>query len=300
MRNHARRLIFASALLLPLAHPASACDALVKASHALNAGDEAGARAAATAERVKGCTNTEAALTRRVAALATFNRIANAVGNGARLDTFETELRSVRDDVGGPWQILDALGDIERQRKNYESAAVLYQQALEDSANEELTPEWMAPDKAYILRLDQLASEMRLASAKPVKLAMRGACKFSYRGIAIRKKATPVRYIFGTAEFTPEGLQSARDLFECLKSAKPVAITLIGHTDPVGSPEANQKLSLARAQALAHYLVDAGYKGTWTTVGKGEEEPFRPDDPSAYDEAMLHQLDRRVEVDVEK
>lgn len=300
MRNRVKRLMFASAVLLPLAYPANACDALTKASEALNRSDEAGARAAATAERTKLCSNTEAALTRRVAALATFNRIANAVGGGARLDTFDGELKAVRDDVGGPWQILDALGDIDRQRKNYESAATYYQQALEDAANEELTPEWMAPDKAYILRLDRLVSEMRLAAAKPVKLAMRGACKFSYRGVSIRKKATPVRYVFGTAEFTPEGLQSAKDLFECLKSAKPEAITLIGHTDPVGSAEANKKLSLARAEALANYLVDAGYSGTWTTVGKGEEEPFEPDDPSAYDEAMLHQLDRRVEVDVEK
>ncbi len=295
-----KRLIVASAVLLPLANPASACDALVEASEALNRGDEAGARSAAALERTKACSDTEAALTRRVAALATFNRIANAVGGGASLETFQGELEAARDDVGGPWQILDALGDIDRARKKYESAATYYQQALEDAANEQLTPEWMAPDNAYILRLDRLASEMRLAAARPVKLAMRGACKFSYRGVSIRKKATPVRYVFGTTEFTPEGLQSAKDLFECLKSAKPVSITLIGHTDPVGGTEANKTLSLARAEALAHYLVDAGYKGTWTTVGKGEEEPFKPDDPSAYDEAMLHQLDRRVEVDVEK
>ncbi|WP_429120054.1 OmpA family protein [Ensifer sp. 4252] len=293
-------LIIASAILLPLAYPASACDALVKASEALNRGDEVGARSAAAPASTKACSSTEAALTQRVAALATFNRIANAVGAGARLDTFEGELEAVRSDVGGPWQILDALGDIDRERKHYERAATYYQQALEDAANEELTPEWMAPDKAYILRLNRLASEMRLAAARPVKLAMRGACKFSYRGVSIRKKATPVRYVFGTAEFTPEGLQSAKDLFECLKSAKPEAITLIGHTDQVGSAEANRKLSLARAEALANYLVDAGYKGKWTTVGKGEDEPFKPDDPSAYDQAMLHQLDRRVEVDVEK
>jgi OOP family OmpA-OmpF porin len=158
----------------------------------------------------------------------------------------------------------------------------------------------MAPDKAYIERLDRLASEMRLAATKPVKLAARGACKFSYRGVSIRKKATPVRYVFGTAEFTPEGLESARDLFECLKSAKPAAITLIGHTDPVGTPEANKALSIARAEALAHYLVDAGYPGMWTVIGKGEEEPFKPDDPTAYSEEMLHQLDRRVDVDVGK
>lgn len=278
--------------------PVMACDGLRLASEALNRADEAGTKVAADPANMKSCSAAEIALTRRVAALATFNRVAAAVGQGARLESFETDLTAASRDAGGPWQILDALGDIARERRNYEAAATYYQQALEDTANEQLTPDWMAPDKAYIERLDRLASEMRLAAAKPVKLAVRGACKFSYRGVSLKKKATPVRYVFGTAEFTPEGLESAKDLFECLKSAKPAAITLIGHTDPVGTAEANMALSVARAKALAQYLVDAGYPGTWTAVGKGEDEPFKPDDPSAYSEEMLHQLDRRVEVDV--
>ncbi|HEV7307869.1 OmpA family protein [Ensifer sp.] len=295
-----RDLLFASAAILAFTAPAFACDGLRLASEALNRADEAGTKVAADPVNMKGCTTEEIALTRRVAALATFNRVAAAVGQGAVLATFETELTAASRDAGGPWQVLDALGDISRERKDYGAAATYYQQALEDSANLELTPDWMAPDRTYIERLDRLASEMRLAATKPVKLASRGACKFSYRGVSIRKKATPVRYVFGTAEFTSEGLESAKDLFECLKSAKPPAITLIGHTDPVGTPEANMTLSIARAEALAHYLVDAGYPGTWTVIGKGEEEPFQPDDPSAYDEAMLHQLDRRVDVDVGK
>ncbi|WP_113553811.1 OmpA family protein [Hyphomicrobiales bacterium] len=295
-----RAFLLASAVLAVFTAPVMACDGLRLASEALNRADEAGTKVAADPVNMKGCSATEIALTRRTAALATFNRVAAAVGQGVKLETFEAELTAASRDAGGPWQILDALGDIKRERKDYDAAATSYQQALEDAANEELTPDWMAPDKAYIERLDRLASEMRLAASKPVKLAARGACKFSYRGVSIRKKATPVRYVFGTAEFTPEGLESARDLFECLKSAKPAAITLIGHTDPVGTPEANKALSIARAEALAHYLVDAGYPGMWTVIGKGEEEPFKPDDPTAYSEEMLHQLDRRVDVDVGK
>jgi outer membrane protein OmpA-like peptidoglycan-associated protein len=295
-----RAFLFASAVMAVFTTPATACDGLRLASEALNRADEAGTKVAADPVNMKGCSATEIALTRRIAALATFNRVAAAVGQGVKLGTFEAELTAASRDAGGPWQILDALGDIKRERKDYDAAATSYQQALEDAANEELTPDWMAPDKAYIERLDRLASEMRLAATKPVKLAARGACKFSYRGVSIRKKATPVRYVFGTAEFTPEGLESAKDLFECLKSAKPAAITLIGHTDPVGTPEANMALSLARAKALAQYLVDAGYSGTWTVVGRGEDEPFKPDDPTAYSEEMLHQLDRRVDVDVGK
>ena len=183
-------LILVSALVLPFAWPAPACDGLRQASEALNRGDEAAARATVDPERFAGCSATEIALTRRVAALVTFNRVAAAVGQGAKLESFEGDLTTASRDAGGPWQILDALGDIHRARRDYEAAATYYQQALEDTANEELTPDWMAPDKGYILRLDRLASEMRLAASKPVKLAARGACKFSYRGISIRKKAT--------------------------------------------------------------------------------------------------------------
>ena len=35
-------------------------------------------------------------------------------------------------------------------------------------------------------------------------------------------------------------------------------------------------------------------------IGKGEDEPFKPDDASAYDEETLNQLNRRVEVDLEQ
>ncbi|MDQ0320138.1 outer membrane protein OmpA-like peptidoglycan-associated protein [Pararhizobium capsulatum DSM 1112] len=158
----------------------------------------------------------------------------------------------------------------------------------------------MAPDADYIARLDRMATEMRLAAPRPVKLAMRGACKVSYRGVSLKKKATPVRYVFGTAEFTPEGIESAKDLSQCLKSVKPAAITLIGHADPIGTAAANRTLSVARAKALANYLVAEGYQGAWQVVGKGEDDPFKPDDASAYDEETLNQLNRRVEVDLEQ
>ncbi|MBP1856662.1 OmpA family protein [Rhizobium herbae] len=276
----------------------AACDALAQAAEATNAGNEALAREIAGRPK-PGCTTDEKAMISRIVALASFNRIVGAVGQGANLADFEQELETIRKTNSAPWQVFDALGDINRDRRDYEAAARYYQLALEDASNEVLTPDWMAPDEKYIVRLDHMATEMRLAAPRPVKLAMRGACKISYRGVSLKKKSTPVRYVFGTAEFTPEGLESARDLSECLKSVKPKAITLIGHTDPVGTAQANRALSLERADALAQYLVTEGYAGVCTTVGKGEDEPFKADDASAYDEETLNQMNRRVEVDVE-
>lgn len=279
---------------------AAACEAVTGVMAAFNAGDEQKARAIAADPDGATCSADERALAGRIAALVAFNRIATDVGNGGRLSDHQSDLDDLQKRFGGPWQVFDALGDLARERKDYESAARFYQLALEDGSNETLTPDWMAPDRDYILRLDRLAGEMRLAAPRPVQLAMRGGCKVSFRGVAIKKKSTPVRYVFGTADFTPEGVDAAKDLAECLKSVKPAAITLIGHTDPIGSAESNYKLSLARADALAAYLQSAGFSGKIATVGKGKDEPFKPDDASAYDTETLNQLHRRVEVDVEK
>lgn len=294
------RSLAATLFVLAGAAPAAAaCEAFTGVIEAFNAGDEQKARAVAETAGTANCSANERTLVGRVAALAAFNRISTAVGNGGRLADHQQELEGLQKQYGGPWQVFDALGDLARERKDYEQAARLYQLALEDGSNETLTPDWMAPDEQYILRLDRLASEMRLAAPRPVQLSMRGGCKVSFRGVTIKKKSTPVRYVFGTADFTPEGEEAAKDLAGCLKAVKPATIKLIGHTDPVGSAEANYKLSLARAETLKAYLYQAGFAGTITTEGKGEDEPFKPDDATAYDTETLHQLDRRVEVDVD-
>lgn len=286
-------------VLAGAAPAAAACDAFTGIIEAFNAGDEQKARGIAETASTANCSANERTLVGRVAALIVFNGIATDVGNGGMLSDHRQVLEDLQKQYGGPWQVYDALGDLARERKDYERAAGFYQTALEDGSNETLTPDWMAPDEQYILRLDRLASEMRLAAPRPVQLAMRGGCKVSFRGVKIKKKSTPVRYVFGTADFTPEGVAAAKDLSECLKTVKPKSIKLIGHTDPVGSADANYKLSLARAETLKSYLYTAGYAGTITTEGKGEDQPFKPDDASAYDTETLNQLHRRVEVDVD-
>ncbi len=294
-----RSLTMTLFLLAGAAPAAAACDAFTGVIEAFNAGDEAKARAFAETAGTANCSANERTLVGRVAALTTFNRISTEVGNGGRLSDHQEVLEDLQKHYGGPWQVYDALGDLARERRDYEQAARLYQLALEDGSNETLTPEWMAPDEQYILRLDRLASEMRLAAPRPVQLAMRGGCKVSFRGVKIKKKSTPVRYVFGTADFTPEGVEAAKDLAECLKAVKPASIKLIGHTDPVGGADANYRLSLARAETLKSYLQTAGYAGPIATEGKGEDQPFKPDDASAYDTETLNQLHRRVEVDVD-
>lgn len=294
-----KHLILASILaLLPAAPAAAACSAIQSAVDAMNAGKPADAAAAAA--KTEGCSTEEQTIALRVAGVAAFNEIATAVTGGAPLAGFEAKLQSIQTDFASPWQVRDALGDIYRSQKKYAAAADAYQSALEIGSDMSVTPDWMAPDADYIVRLDKLASEMRLLSNEPVKLASRGPCKVNFRGVSLKKKSTPVRYVFGKADFTPEGEAAAKDLSECLRSMDASDIVLIGHTDPVGSDEANMALSIARADALGKYLAQAGYAGGWKVVGKGESEPFKPDDASAYTTDQLNQLNRRVEVDVLK
>ena len=78
----------------------------------------------------------------------------------------------------------------------------------------------------------------------------------------------------GGAELTPE---SQAELAEVLTRAieRPGGeIVVIGHTDRLGSVEANDTLSLQRAQAVRQLLIERGfYPERVQAVGRGEREP---------------------------
>lgn len=278
----------------------AACNAVVEAQNAAASGDIAlGRSAVAHAAEDGSCTGQERQLTVRYLSVASFNAIVEQVALGKPLADFEAELDRVRLE-GGTWQVYDALADINRARGDYETAHEYYTVALQDASDETLTPDWMAPDEAYIRHMDKAATEMRLAAKQAPLLSTRaGGCRLSYRSVVITQKTLPIRFVFGKSEFTPEGEESAADLLKCLKLNDAKSVTLTGHTDPVGGRAYNQTLSEQRAGAVAHYLTANGFAGKILTQGRGEGEPFKVDDRSAYDEETLHQIFRRVEVEVQ-
>lgn len=77
--------------------------------------------------------------------------------------------------------------------------------------------------------------------------------------------------------------------------ARPVPeITVIGHTDRVGKLEANDALSLKRAESVRDILAAAGVKAaSMDVVGRGEREPMIP----TADE-VAEPRNRRVEISV--
>jgi len=89
----------------------------------------------------------------------------------------------------------------------------------------------------------------------------------------------------------PQSEQSMSDLANFLLENQTVKIHIVGHTDAVGTDEANQILSEGRANSVLNDLVKRGVAAErMTAEGKGEKEPVADNDT---DEGR--QLNRRVE-----
>lgn len=123
------------------------------------------------------------------------------------------------------------------------------------------------------------------------------------RSIALDAKAL---FAVGKSELSSEGKAAIeRDVMNRLGEFKTVkSVKIIGHTDPMGSTAANQKLSEARASAVKSYMVSRGVKADIIeTRGAGESEPLAgvSCDAKKLKKAMLSECYaplRRIVVDV--
>jgi adhesin transport system outer membrane protein len=89
--------------------------------------------------------------------------------------------------------------------------------------------------------------------------------------------AADALFDFNKADLKPAGLSKLDGLVASLKGVTVEKIVAIGHTDATGPDEYNKKLSLARAQALAAYLVSKGIdKNLVTAEGRGKTQPVAP------------------------
>jgi outer membrane protein OmpA-like peptidoglycan-associated protein len=81
-------------------------------------------------------------------------------------------------------------------------------------------------------------------------------------GLAAEGRVTLTGLFFdtGKTELKPESKAQLDAMAELLKSQPALKAWIVGHTDNVGSFEANEKLSLARAQAVVAALTAAPYK----------------------------------------
>jgi len=98
----------------------------------------------------------------------------------------------------------------------------------------------------------------------------------------------------GKSVLKPQATAKLDDLVSKLQGAQLEVIIVTGHTDNVGSPALNQKLSVARAEAVKSYLIGKGIEANRIyTEGKGQTQPIA-DNKTAEGRAK----NRRVEVEV--
>ncbi len=104
----------------------------------------------------------------------------------------------------------------------------------------------------------------------------------------------------GSATLTPAGAQKFRVLAKVYAPAAagnghaemPTKLLVTGHTDSTGDPEANQKLSEARARTVAGLLVSTGVPpGSLYIKGAGASQPIADNDS-----APGRDMNRRVEI----
>lgn len=114
-----------------------------------------------------------------------------------------------------------------------------------------------------------------------------------------------VLFAFGKATLKPEGQQALDELYTKLSSLDPKdgSVIVVGHTDRIGSEQANLVLSERRAQGVVSYLVSKGIPSDKISArGMGKSQPVTGTtcDSVKNRTALIACLapDRRVEIEV--
>ena len=110
-----------------------------------------------------------------------------------------------------------------------------------------------------------------------------------------------VLFDFDQAVLKPEAAPELEKAAEVIRSKGKGLILIAGHTDSKGSDAYNQKLSLARAEAVKNWFVSQGLQQNYQTEGMGAAHPVAPNTlPNGSDNPEGRAKNRRVEITVNK
>jgi outer membrane protein OmpA-like peptidoglycan-associated protein len=118
--------------------------------------------------------------------------------------------------------------------------------------------------------------------------------KRTENGVIVRMKSE-ILFETGSAVLKPEAVAQIEKVGDVLAKYSDDRIRVEGHTDSVGTRQANEELSLRRANAVKSVLIGRGVKETQiTALGMGEEHPIA-DNKTADGKKQ----NRRVEVHID-
>ncbi len=102
------------------------------------------------------------------------------------------------------------------------------------------------------------------------------------------------RFEHNRAQIRAQDTVRLNELAAFLRQHPDLKVRIVGHTDTSGDPKFNKKLSLRRAQIVAHFLQKRGVpkRQIAEVIGMGEEAPLYPEEANEVE----RQENRRVEV----
>jgi outer membrane protein OmpA-like peptidoglycan-associated protein len=198
------------------------------------------------------------------------------------------------------WDIYARIGDLKRRmpsadgQPDHTAVSLAYDEAVRAI---DLAPVSARPAAAEIARLVGLAYQHEALSPTPVP--RRATFTRIARQINVERTPVPLQFVYDSDKFTEAGLAQARNLLGLLKEEGMPPILLVGHTDPKGSDEYNDKLSVRRAVAVRNFLAAGGYPADRIgTEGRGKRDidKLRIVDPGDFTVEQVHQMLRRVEL----
>lgn len=97
-----------------------------------------------------------------------------------------------------------------------------------------------------------------------------------------------------STKLTPEHTAVFNELKLALELRPAPELSIIGHTDRVGKQDANDRLSLKRAETVRQHLVESGLNAlTMELAGRGERDPI-----VATPDEIAEPRNRRVEINI--
>ncbi len=104
--------------------------------------------------------------------------------------------------------------------------------------------------------------------------------------------SSEVGFDFDSAVVKPSFYSVLNKIADIMNRYPQTDIAVVGHTDSVGNPDYNLRLSLRRANAVADYLMDQGVaRYRLSTEGRGQLEPI-----ASNETATGRAQNRRVEI----